>query len=452
MQLDDLVRIYPIFRRDPPVFLAPEVRAALVDRHRGAYSSTSIARALAKYKSTEEYRAVALEGAPMHDLEGNVVGFATADQASRAAVPQRKKKRPPPPALEMLAQRFPNLFNLQDPRPLPRGTYKELLKLLGKQYTPAVIAQALHHFCTTDQYREAVRRRSPPQSTSSTDTSRGTPGANIDPGQKERLTLEILAGRYPACFGTAALRPLAASVRIEVHAALHAEFSKTSIDTAIRAHRLQDQYLQLLVTGAPRFNLNGQMEGTVSDDEARRARDLLIDPVRKAGWLRRIRDGKSLNPWGRHELLASMEAKGLTPDEFALRYDLPPLGVIAHHNLAEKEQRLELEAQRRIVAEYRASGLIVKQFAESKWIRPRVLSKAVSAVAAADIEKALAATVEAQKHAALDLHSNVEPDPTAQQARHSSAPTVSVRRRRRIDPVDAVTLLARPQRSAPDRT
>ena len=239
---------------------------------------------------------------------------------------------------------------------------------------------------------------------------------------------------------------------ILLHAALHAEFSKTSIDTAIRAHRLQDQYLQLLVTGAPRFNLNGQMEGTVSDDQARRARDLLIDPVRKAGWLRRIRDGKSLNPWGRHELLASMEAKGLTPDEFALRYDLPPLGVIAHHNLAEKEQRLELEAQRRIVAEYRASGLIVKQFAESKWIRPRVLSKAVSAVAAADIEKALAATVEAQKHAALDLHSNVEPDPTAQQARHSSAPTVSVRRRRRIDPVDAVTLLARPQRSAPDRT
>lgn len=433
LSVDQLVGLFPVLQARPPRIVDyPTAWRDLEIQLASQYSRASIVRALKRHTTSPEYLAAVQEGAPIHDLSGNVVGEVTAafaawakEQATSTFI--SRKARRVPPTLQMLSERFPSMFNLHKPEPLPPGTYKLLLKRLAGACAPSDLAAALHHYCHVVRLAHSQKPEVVAARREQTTALAGETGTV----QKPNLSFRLLKARYPACFDAAPPRPLAHSVVPSLETQLRPEFSRKSFRSVLRTHTLSPGYLQVLVDGAPRYNLAGEIEGVVSVEEAQEAASLLADHVFSAPFVLSMREDEPLGPQGREKLLAALEDGELSCEDFAKRYKVPPATVIAQRNLALRERRLESQAQRKLAEDYGSSGLSEHMFCTRNGIKLKVLRKAIESVEAEKITAALAASIAAQRHAPLALHDSGGHAPPRHQPQEVP-PAITVRRRRRI--------------------
>ena len=84
--------------------------------------------------------------------------------------------------------------------------------------------------------------------------------------------LAILRQRHPKCFALQAT-----PIKIGIHMDLVAEFAGSTEDLslALRRYTGSEKYLKAMKKGTPRINLNGEVSGTVSKEEAEFAANML---------------------------------------------------------------------------------------------------------------------------------------------------------------------------------
>lgn len=189
----------------------------------------------------------------------------------------------------------------------------------------------------------------------------------------------------------------------------------------------------MLVSGAPRYNLAGEVDGFVSEAEAHEARSLLADRLYSAESVLRMRNGDPLGPRGRAELLSALEGGNLSVHEFARRYKVPTDTLAAQRRFALRERQLERHAQAKLVDQYASSGLSELMFCTIARVKLKALREAIEAVENVEEERitaALTASIAAQKHEPLNLHDSSEP--AVRQLQPQEPPKIEVRRRRRI--------------------
>lgn len=438
LSLEQLVLLFPILKARPPRILDKGIVGRALETQLGAlYTRSSILNALKRATTSVRYLEALLEGAPIHDLTGSVVGAVSAAHAARARdqlAAITSTRRPPRSSatLRRLCERFPNLFNLEEPQPLPPGTYKFLLNQLAGECSPNDLADALKIYYRARQ----AHGQKPEVIAAGRENSASAPQAvtNTLPGPTKReLAFKDLKVRYSACFNATPPRPLAQSVLPALEGELRAEFSGGSLRRVLRKHTISRAYLQVLVSGAPRYNLAGEVDGFVSEAEAHEARSLLADRLYSAESVLRMRNGDPLGPRGRAELLSALEGGNLSVHEFARRYKVPTDTLAAQRRFALRERQLERHAQAKLVDQYASSGLSELMFCTIARVKLKALREAIEAVENVEEERitaALTASIAAQKHEPLNLHDSSEP--AVRQLQPQEPPKIEVRRRRRI--------------------
>jgi ProP effector len=107
----------------------------------------------------------------------------------------------------------------------------------------------------------------------------GTALSNSKPQRIEQAcnVIEALAERWPRCFALLEQhrRPLKNGIRADILAAGHGVVTADEIKFALRHYCGSVTYLQACVGGADRINLDGEVAGRVSPDEARFAAEVL---------------------------------------------------------------------------------------------------------------------------------------------------------------------------------
>jgi len=252
LTLEELGRLFPVFRGDPPKVMAYGTHRGLTTQLTPGYTPSSITRAFKQYTGSPAYLQATRVGAPRFDLLGEAVGTVTVEEEARAmerlevtAQPLPNGDRPRPHLLTVFCERFPHLFDLRCPKPLPRGTYKQMLKCLGRHYSPNDIAHALRFYCKSDGYQRALEQAAVAKQlgTDPSEEHFEYVGPDCVTGDamshRPQLSPQQLARRFPHSFGARPLRPLATSVRQALRDALAPAFTKMSIDRLHRSHRMQ---------------------------------------------------------------------------------------------------------------------------------------------------------------------------------------------------------------------
>ena len=90
-------------------------------------------------------------------------------------------------------------------------------------------------------------------------------------------TIELLAEMFPACFFAFQQRrkPLKLGIHNDVLATLDGAITPKELSVAMRVYCGNRFYLRASIEGAPRIDLNGEVAGSVSTEEADNARQRL---------------------------------------------------------------------------------------------------------------------------------------------------------------------------------
>jgi ProP effector len=83
-------------------------------------------------------------------------------------------------------------------------------------------------------------------------------------------TLELLAEHYPRCFVLHQIKrgPLKIGIRDDLLQAFAGAISASELSAALRIYTSNRVYRERLIAGAPRFDLNGEVAGYVTPEEA----------------------------------------------------------------------------------------------------------------------------------------------------------------------------------------
>jgi ProP effector len=199
--------------------------------------------------------------------------------------------------------------------------------------------------------------------------AKGRPGAAQRPRPAQQV-LERLFELYPKMFGARFL-PLKLGVFQELMA-LHAdEFKKEDLKVALGLHARSTRYLESVASGAKRHNPNGMPVEDVAPEHVHHA---IMEVFRR----RQARSKEDLRPWLRTRLIQSIEASGLSREEYTQR--VPTQDPVALEALDEAfaaiaEQAAKREALRRA---FEASGRSIEAFAEMYGIELSVVRRALA--------------------------------------------------------------------------
>jgi ProP effector len=199
--------------------------------------------------------------------------------------------------------------------------------------------------------------------------AKGRPGA-AQQRRPAQQVLERLFELYPKMFGARFL-PLKLGVFQELMA-LHAdEFKKEDLKVALGLRVCSTRCLGGVAPGANPHDLNGMPVEDVAPEHVHHA---IMEVFRR----RQARSKEDLRPWLRTRLIQSIEASGLSREEYTQR--VPTQDPVALEALDEAfaaiaEQAAKREALRRA---FEASGRSIEAFAEMYGIELSVVRRALA--------------------------------------------------------------------------
>jgi ProP effector len=186
--------------------------------------------------------------------------------------------------------------------------------------------------------------------------------------------LEKLFELYPKLFGAHFL-PLKLGVFQELLARHPDDFVKADLKIAMGQHARSTRYLECVAAGLPRHDLDGNPVEPVAPEHIHHA---IVEVFKR----RQIRSRVDLTPQLQLRLMETIEASGLSMDEYAerMRVSDEQANVVLDAALAE----LKLEAARReaLVKAYQASGKTEAEFADMYGVKPAQLRAVLASLEA----------------------------------------------------------------------
>ncbi len=184
--------------------------------------------------------------------------------------------------------------------------------------------------------------------------------------------LEKLFELYPKLFGAHFL-PLKLGVFQELLARHPDEFVKADLKIAMGQHARSTRYLECVAAGLPRHDLDGNPVEPVAPEHIHHA---IVEVFKR----RQTRSRVDLTPQLQLRLMETIEASGLSLDEYAERMRVADeqVNVVLDAALAE----LKLEAARReaLVKAYQASGKTEAEFADMYGVKPVQLRAVLASI------------------------------------------------------------------------
>jgi len=186
------------------------------------------------------------------------------------------------------------------------------------------------------------------------------PAARVPASRAAQPVLEKLFELYPHLFG-AEFWPLKLGIFQELLALHPDQFERASLKLALGVHTRSTRYLQCVAAGKPRCDLQGVAVGPVAPEHVYLS---AVELFRR----RQARTQEDLRPKLRRQLLAAVEASGLSsPDYLALvqTHDAQADEVVQEvlaQALADRASRLAKQAA--LLQAFDASGKTPEEFAD----------------------------------------------------------------------------------------
>lgn len=144
---------------------------------------------------------------------------------------------------------------------------------------------------------------------------------------------EALKQRFPGLFGGAP-KPLKLRIQADIQAAAPGVFTKAALSAFLRRHTGRHAYLVALARGGPRFGLDGEPAGEVSDEH----RQAAAEELERRRAVREAREQElEQQRRERAELLRAFEATTLSRANFCALKGVPPGSLDALLDLARRE-------------------------------------------------------------------------------------------------------------------
>lgn len=190
------------------------------------------------------------------------------------------------------------------------------------------------------------------------------------PRQREvHPALETLFKLYPKMFGARFL-PLKLGVFQDLLAAHPDDFKKDDLKIALGLHARSTRYLESVAAGLPRHDLQAQPVEPVSPEHVHHA---ILEVFRR----RQLRAKNDLRPQLVAQIIAAVEASGLSPDDYAMAVRTPDEAASAALDEALGEVRSRSAKSVALVRAFDASGKSLAEFADMYGMEPAEVTKAV---------------------------------------------------------------------------
>jgi hypothetical protein len=195
--------------------------------------------------------------------------------------------------------------------------------------------------------------------------------------------LQQLFDLYPKMFGAQFL-PLKLGVFQDL-LALHPElFKRDELKVALGLHARSMRYLESVAAGHPRHDLNGEPLEAVAPEHVHHA---IMEVFRR----RQMRTDQDLRPYARAQLIAAIEASGLSREDFLLcvrQQDEVSVALLDEAFAVLGEQAAKREALRKT---FEASGKTVAEFADMYGMDPAEVTETLERARLAQVAQAAAA-------------------------------------------------------------
>ena len=177
--------------------------------------------------------------------------------------------------------------------------------------------------------------------------------------QRERKVnpvLEKLFGLYPAMFGAHFL-PLKLGVFQDLLALHPEEFKKEDLKIALGLHARSTRYLESVASGQPRHDLHAVVVEPVAPEHVHHA---IMEVFRR----RQARSPDDLRPRLRQQLIAAIEASGLSREDYVERIHTQDELSLAMLDEAFAELAARAAKREALLRAFEASGSTEEQFAD----------------------------------------------------------------------------------------
>lgn len=181
--------------------------------------------------------------------------------------------------------------------------------------------------------------------------------------------LEKLFELYPKMFGARFL-PLKLGAFQDLMAENPEVFKKDELKVALGLHARSTRYLECVAAGLPRHNLQGEPVEPVAPEHVHHA---IMEVFRR----RQARSKEDLRPKVRAQLVAAIEASGLSREAYAERIRTQDENATALLDEAFAEIAVRAAKREALVRAFEASGKTVEQFAEMYGMAPADVAQAV---------------------------------------------------------------------------
>jgi len=194
------------------------------------------------------------------------------------------------------------------------------------------------------------------------------------PPQQQRTrevhpVLEKLFELYPKMFGARFL-PLKLGAFQDLMAENPEAFKKDELKVALGLHARSTRYLECVAAGLPRHNLQGEPVEPVAPEHVHHA---IMEVFRR----RQARSKDDLRPKVRTQLIAAIEASGLSREAYAERIRTQDEAAVALLDEAFAEMAMQTAKREALMRAFEASGKTVEQFAEMYGMAPADVAEAV---------------------------------------------------------------------------
>jgi ProP effector len=194
------------------------------------------------------------------------------------------------------------------------------------------------------------------------------------PPQQQRTrevhpVLEKLFELYPKMFGARFL-PLKLGAFQDLMAENPEAFKKDELKVALGLHARSTRYLECVAAGLPRHNLQGEPIEPVAPEHVHHA---IMEVFRR----RQARSKEDLRPKVRAQLIAAIEASGLSREAYAERIRTQDEAAVALLDEAFAEMAMQTAKREALMRAFEASGKTVEQFAEMYGMAPADVAEAV---------------------------------------------------------------------------
>lgn len=198
-----------------------------------------------------------------------------------------------------------------------------------------------------------------------------TPARAKKPARTRQVNpvLEQLFGLYPKMFGAQFL-PLKLGVFQDL-LALHPDlFKREELKVALGLHARSTRYLESVAAGFPRHDLQGVPVEAIAPEHVHHA---IVEVFRR----RQTRSNQDLRPFVRVQLMAAIEASGLSRDDYALRVQQHDDASNSLLDDAFAELGKQAAKREALLSAFRASGKTPAEFAGMYGMDPSEVSRVI---------------------------------------------------------------------------